>query len=222
MNDRMHQESGRRAAIVELLLSAAIVEGFAAGFVPVSEVPFLVVLGWLSLRRRKLRWASVGLTRPAARSRAALLVLAGVLYAIVSLYALDPLIDRISGPADMSEFAEVRGNADMLAFWIGLSWLLGAFGEELGYRGYLMNRITDVVGDDASGWSVAVLASSALFGLSHISQGASGMISNFLGALVYAGLYLLAGRNLWVPILAHGFEDTIGFVLIFLGKYPRL
>jgi len=30
-------------------------------------------------------------------------------------------------------------------------------------------------------------------------------------------LYLKGGRNLWLPILAHGFSDTIGLVLIYLG-----
>jgi uncharacterized protein len=69
---------------------------------------------------------------------------------------------------------------------------------------------------------MAVLLSAVLFGVSHISQGLSGVISNFLGAIVYGILYVLAGWNLWVPILAHGLEDTIGFLLIFLGRYPGL
>jgi uncharacterized protein len=70
--------------------------------------------------------------------------------------------------------------------------------------------------------SMAVLFSAVLFGVSHISQGLSGVLSNFVGALVYGALYLLAGRNLWVPILVHGLEDTIAFLLIFLGRYPGL
>ena len=74
--------------------------------------------------------------------RAALLIAAGVTYAIISLYTLDPLLDRLTGhPADLSEFADVRGNASMLLFWLLLSWVLGALGEELAYRGYILNRI---------------------------------------------------------------------------------
>jgi membrane protease YdiL (CAAX protease family) len=36
------------------------------------------------------------------------------------------------------------------------------------------------------------------------------------------GLYLATGRNLTVPIVAHGITDTIDFVLIFLGLYPGM
>jgi membrane protease YdiL (CAAX protease family) len=31
-------------------------------------------------------------------------------------------------------------------------------------------------------------------------------------------VYLLARRNLWVAILAHGFMNTVALTLIFLGK----
>ena len=212
-----------RPAAIEIALVVLIVTAFAAGFLPVSEVPALLILGWVSLRRRGLRWASVGLRRPENGRRAALLIAAGVAYAIITLYTLDPLLDRLTGhPADLSDFADVRGNPSMLAFWLLLSWFLGAFGEELAYRGYIINRISDLLPHRAAAPSIAILGSGLLFGVSHISQGLSGVISNFLGGLVYGILYVLAGWNLWVPILAHGLEDTIGFVLIFLGRYPGL
>ena len=210
-------------AAVELALALLIVAAFAASVLPISEVPALLVLGWVSLRRRKLRWSSVGLRRPENGRRAVLLIAAGVAYAIVSLYTMDPLLDRLAGrPADLSEFADVRGNASMLIFWLLLSWLLGGFGEELAYRGYLLNRIADLAPQRVAGPSLAILGSAILFGVSHMSQGPSGVISNFLGGLVYGILYISAGWNLWVPILAHGLEDTIGFILIFLGRYPGL
>jgi membrane protease YdiL (CAAX protease family) len=35
-------------------------------------------------------------------------------------------------------------------------------------------------------------------------------------------LFLLARRNLVVPIVAHGVSNTVAFVLIYLGRYPGL
>jgi len=211
-----------RWAAIELALVVLIVAAFVAGVLPVTEVPALVILGWVSLRRRGLRWSSVGLRRWENGRRAALLIGAGVAYALITLYTLDPLLDRLTGhPADLSEFADVRGNAPMLGFWLLLSWVLGAFGEELAYRGYIMNRISDLAPQRAA-QSIAILGSALLFGVSHISQGLSGVISNVLGGLVYGIIYVLAGWNLWVPILAHGLEDTIGFILIYAGRYPGL
>src|SRR3954466_4283522 len=153
-----------RSAAVEVLLAVLIVSAFVAGFLPISEVPALLILGWASLRRRKLRWSAVGLRKPDNAGRAALLVAAGVTYAIVSLYTLDPLLDRLTGrPADLSEFADVRGNLSMLLFWLLLSWLLGAFGEELAYRGYVLNRMADAAPQRVGRQSTAVLLSSVLF-----------------------------------------------------------
>jgi membrane protease YdiL (CAAX protease family) len=35
-------------------------------------------------------------------------------------------------------------------------------------------------------------------------------------------MYLRTGRNLSVPIIAHGVCDTIDMVLIFFGKFPGM
>ncbi len=142
-------------------------------------------------------------------------------YAIISLYTLDPLLDRLTGhPADLSEFADVRGNASMLLFWLLLSWVLGAFGRGAGVPWVYPEPY--MVPQRAAPQSIAILGSAVLFGVSHVSQGLSGVISNVLGGLVYGILYVLAGWNLWVPILAHGLEDTIGFILTYAGRYPGL
>jgi membrane protease YdiL (CAAX protease family) len=40
--------------------------------------------------------------------------------------------------------------------------------------------------------------------------------------MVFGAAYLLYGRNLWVPILAHGFSDTIALLLVFFNLVPEL
>src|SRR6188474_3117060 len=101
--DLVPQSPSPRSAAVEVALVLLIVAAFAVGVLPISEVPALLILGWVSLRRRKLRWSSVGLRQPENATRAGLLVAAGVAYAIISLYTLDPLIDQLTGhPADLS------------------------------------------------------------------------------------------------------------------------
>ena len=85
-----------------------------------------------------------------------------------------------------------------------------------------MNRIADLVGSSPIGWAISVDFVSVLFGIVHLYQGASGMITITLTGLLLGGLYLATGRNLWLPIIVHGVNDTLGFVLIFLGKYPGL
>jgi membrane protease YdiL (CAAX protease family) len=104
--------------------------------------------------------------------------------------------------------------------WLAISWSVAAFGEEIVYRGYFMSRVTDLIGNTRTGWVASLFLSAILFGLIHYYQGASGMVSTGISGLVFGTLYLVTGRNLWAPIFAHGIYDTVGFLLIFLGKYP--
>lgn len=43
-----------------------------------------------------------------------------------------------------------------------------------------------------------------------------------LAGFLFGVVYLRNGRNLALPIIAHGLGDTIDFLLIFSGKYPTL
>lgn len=83
-----------------------------------------------------------------------------------------------------------------------------------------MDRIVGLIGRTRRGWGVALLTASLLFGLSHFRQGITGVTENFLDGLILGALYLKLGRNLAVPIVAHGVTDTTDFVLLFLHRYP--
>src|SRR2546426_1082666 len=97
---------------------------------------------------------------------------------------------------------------------------LVVFGEEFVYRGYLLTRIARVLGDPPRAWLAALVVTSILFGVGHQYQGLSGMITAGLGGFTFGLLYLVTGRNLWVSVIAHGTMDTVGFLLLFLGRYP--
>ena len=214
----------RLLAAIEILLALLIPVGGLVGIIPFSSTPFLLLFGWLMLWLRGIGWRDLGLRRPASwRWTLVLGVAIGIGYQSFSLYVIEPLIARGTGNLpDVSQFAPLIGNKFFLFISIVISWTLAAFGEELAFRGYLMNRIADLVGSSPMGWAISVTLVSALFGIVHLYQGASGMITITLTGFVLGGLYLASGRNLWLPIIVHGVNDTLGFVLIFLGKYPGL
>jgi len=56
-----------------------------------------------------------------------------------------------------------------------------------------------------------------LFGFGHYYKGPAGVLDSTYSGLVLGGAYLLSGRNLWAPILAHGISDTFAVVVLFLG-----
>lgn len=214
----------RLLAVIEIFLALLIPVGGLVGIIPFSSTPFLLLFGWLMLWLRGIGWRDLGLRRPASWPWTLVMGVAiGIAYQYLSLYVVEPLIARLTGNLpDVSQFAPLIGNKFFLFISIVISWTLAAFGEELAFRGYLMNRIADLVGSSPRGWAISVALVSALFGIVHLYQGASGMIAITLTGLLLGGLYLATGRNLWLPIIVHGVNDTLGFLLIFLGKYPGL
>jgi membrane protease YdiL (CAAX protease family) len=210
--------------IAELTIALLIIVFYLAGFVPLSETPVLLALGGLSLWLRGFGWRAVGLRSPGRWRHTLLLGIAvGVLYQFLSLYVLEPLIVLLTGKAiNLSQFAPIKGNVFLLCFFLVIVWMLGAFGEELVYRGYLMNRVAGLTEGSSMAWPVSLAFVSVLFGVAHWAQGISGVITNTLAGLVYGGFYLWSGRNLWAPIITHGVYDTVALLLIFWGKYPGL
>ena len=106
--------------------------------------------------------------------------------------------------------------------FLGLSWSLGAFGEELCFRGFLMKRLAQLLGETRMAWIASLVLASVLFGWGHTEQGVSGWIQEGLSGFLLGVLFLLANRNLVVPIVAHGVSNTVAFVLIYFGHYPGL
>lgn len=210
--------------IAELVIALLITILYLGDFIPLSLTPFLLLLGWLSLWLRGIGWRSVGLKRPVRWFHTLLMGIAlGVVFQFFSLYLLEPLIVKLTGKSiQLSQFVQVKGNVFALVVFLLLIWTLAAFGEEMVYRGYLMNRVAELAGGGKGAWALSLVVISVLFGVAHLYQGISGVITVIAAALAYGGLYLSSGRNLWAPIIAHGVYDTVACFLIFFDKYPGL
>ena len=96
-------------------------------------------------------------------------------------------------------------------------WTFASFGEEMSYRGYLLTRAADVLGRSNRAYWAAMILVSMLFGFGHYYKGPSGVLDSTYSGLVLGAAYLVASRNLWVPILAHGIADTVAVFFTFMG-----
>src|SRR5260221_9893625 len=145
---------------------------------PFSVQIFLLAFTSLSLWLRGLSWHDVGLRRSKAWWKVALLaVLAALLIAIVVNLVTAPFVQRLaSGSANNSRFANIRGNFAALLGWLAVAWTLAAFGEEMIFRGYLMNRPADPVGRTRTGSVISLFASSLIFALGRGYQGAAALL----------------------------------------------
>ncbi|HYM00772.1 MAG TPA: type II CAAX endopeptidase family protein [Blastocatellia bacterium] len=211
-------------AFCELLIVALIFLADERHLIPFSKTPFLLVLGWISLRLRGMRWRAVGLELYRNRKTTLAVGLsAGVVLELFQLFVSQPILVKWLGKQpDLEVFNQVRGNFVVLLIFLALTWTLAAFGEEMVYRGYLMNRVADLLNRTPRAWIISLIAVHVGFGLAHAYQGVTGIIDEGLMGFLLGITYLRTGRNLAVPILPHGIQDSIDFLLIFLGKYPGM
>jgi membrane protease YdiL (CAAX protease family) len=211
-------------AIAELVVVALIFYADFKHLIFFSKTPYLLFFAWISLRARKLRWRDVGLcVFRNWKTTLAWGAAAGVLMEAFQLFVSQPLLVRILGKnPDFEDFRPLIGNLKLTLIFIALAWTLAAFGEEMVYRGYLMNRVADLFNRKRTAWIISLIAVHVGFGLAHAYQGVTGAIDEALMGLLLGVIYLRPGRNLAVPIVAHGVADTIDFLLIFLGKYPGM
>jgi membrane protease YdiL (CAAX protease family) len=183
----------------------------------------LFLIGWVSLWLRRVGWRGVGLRRPTNWWRTILLGIGiGIAYDAADILAFLPAFRRLTGQAvELEQYGALRGNLGTLLFLLAVTWTLAAFVEEMAYRGYALNRITDLLGQSRAVVALSALLVSVLFGFAHMAQGVSGVLDNVLAGMMFAALYLASGRNLWLPIIVHGVVDTTSLVLLFFGVAPR-
>jgi uncharacterized protein len=211
-------------AVAELIVVALIFYADFKHHIYFSKTPYLLLFGWLSLRVRKLRWRDVGLKRFRNwKTTIALGIAFGVLLECLELFVTQPLLVKfLHKQPDLDVFQALHGNIKWTLLALVGAWTLAAFGEEMVYRGYLMNRVADLFNRTRPAWIISLIAVHVGFGLAHAYQGWTGIIDEGLMGLLLGIIYLRTGRNLSVPIIAHGISDSIDFLLIFLGKYPGM
>jgi membrane protease YdiL (CAAX protease family) len=217
-------QSRKGLAVVEFVVVALIFVADWQGLVPFSKTPFILLFAWLSLRLRGVSWQDLGFRRYRSWGMTmALGIAGGVAIEAFELFVSQPLLVWLTGkPADLEDFRVLTGNLKMTLLALALAWTLAAFGEELVYRGYLLNRLADSGNRTRLAWLCSLIASSVVFALAHTYQGITGIVEAGIDGFFLALMYLRTGRNLSVPIIAHGIQDTVDVLLIFLGKYPGM
>ena len=214
---KTHGLAWRLFSASEVLLGAAIVIGHNVFRVVPNEVPILFVLGLVSVRIRDGGWSVIGFKRPESWLRLILIALAAaVLRIVLGAFVIESLAAHwwppIHAPAGTEQIA---GNIKMALLWLLIIWTFAAFGEEISYRGYLTLRAADVGGRSTVAFWLATLLVSVLFGYGHYYKGPAGILDSSVAGFILGAAYLLTGRNLWAPVLAHGFVDTVGVMVGF-------
>ena len=81
-----------------------------------------------------------------------------------------------------------------------------------------MRGISFVLGDSRAAQISAVALQAVLFGLIHAYQGPAGIAGSAMSGLAFGAVTLAARWSIWPAALAHGANNTIGIVALFLGE----
>jgi membrane protease YdiL (CAAX protease family) len=214
-----NRPASRVLSAFEFCLGAFIVIGHNVFHIVPNEVIILSLLGLVSIRLRDGSWSSMGFKRPASWERLLLIALAAAAARILlGQFLIEPVTGLFWPKPIAPELAnEITGNAKNALIALLLVWTFAAFGEEIAYRGYLLTRAADIGKRSTAAYWIGIVVVSILFGYGHYYKGASGVIDSGVAGLILGSAYMLAGRNLWASIFAHGFIDTFGVIDAFFG-----
>lgn len=208
---------------LEMAVATTIPLALALVGLPRSILP-LLFMGSASLWLRGKSWKDVGLRRPA--SWPAILTI-GTALAVAGGIAgerfVSPLLSQLTGepqPRGVG-LSALPGNVPYFMFLLVAIWFLAAIEEELVYWGYVLNRLLDLFGPGWIGWGTGLILASLMFGVGHGLASRTVLIGDFMVGMIEATLYVVARRNLWLPIIFHGMWDTMFLVLFFLDLSLR-
>ncbi len=187
----------------------------------VANIYMLAMIA-LGMKLRKKSWKEIGLTFPVFRLKNVLKTLGwsvvvfivGVLPWLTAPMILSGLIEE-QAAADFSGYEFLRGNPLALLLTLLGVYFISSFAEEVIYRGFLINRISELAANTGIKTVIAILVSSVFFGLIHYQWGAMGMIQTGFFGLAMGICYVLLRKKLWVLILAHAYMDTLLLVSLY-------
>jgi CAAX protease family protein len=211
--------ASRVLSALEFLFGAFIVIGHNVFHIVPNEVIVLCVVGLVSIRLRDGGLSAIGFKWPSRWGRVLLIaVAAAALRIIIGQFLVEPLTGLFwPAPAAPAFANEITGNLKVALLALLLVWTFAAFGEEIAYRGYLLTRAADIGGKSITAYWIGIVFVSILFGYGHYYKGPSGIIDSGIAGLILGTAFMLADRNLWACILAHGFIDTFGIIDAFFG-----
>ena len=178
----------------------------------------LLVLLWARLSGTPLK--ALGFVAPRSWPLTVLVAAAAGIVLKLALKAIVmPLLraDPVNWP-----YHYLQGNAAALPGILLTVIVVGGFGEETVYRGFLFERFGHVWGEGSVARAATIALTTTLFALGHYSdQGWPGVEQAVVTGGVF-GTVFAARRQLWPVVIAHAAYDVTAVVLIYAGWEERV
>ncbi|MEQ8519625.1 MAG: type II CAAX endopeptidase family protein [Cytophagales bacterium] len=179
---------------------------------------FIALLVYLLIGDRRKKFESVGFNRPKNWVSLILITLIfGIILELGFQSIVEPVIEKALGSKlDLSNLEGIKGDPLNYILLLTIGWLVGGFLEEVLFRGFLLDRISQLFNNRKLGNILAILITSTVFGLAHMYQGYPGVIATGLISVILGVVYVNSKKVLWYSVFIHGFNNTVGITIIFL------
>jgi membrane protease YdiL (CAAX protease family) len=219
MAEQMQQQSrlwhGKESLAVLILLALGVTVAFPeVGVIGAFVIAITVPL----IARKHGSYRDMGFRRPGSWPKLLGTTLAyGVVIQLAFTIVIEPLLARLTGtPVDISVFDNVRGNPGAFLVLLTIGWVVGGFLEEMTFRGFIVNRLSWLLGTGTMATWIAVLAAAMAFGIAHSYQGVTGMIATGMIGFIQGAVYVYHRFNLWYAIFTHGFINSVAILALYI------
>lgn len=179
---------------------------------------------WLGIKLRNQKLSDFGITFNKITFKKGIqvfLISILVFIAAIAAFVLGSIImvniTGIPESSDMSNYAFLQNNLGMLILTLIGTYIVASFGEEVIYRGFIINRLIELGLDSKIGKVIVIFISALIFGLVHYQWGPMGIVqTGFMGA-VLGFFYLKLKKRIWILVLAHGYMDTILMIQMYMS-----
>jgi membrane protease YdiL (CAAX protease family) len=185
----------------------------------------MLIIVWIGLELRGESWKDFGLGFKSVTwsegMKMFLLSLLVFVLAVAGFIIGSIVMANITGipeSANMSGYDYLKDNIGMLLLTLGGVYIVSSFGEEVVYRAFLINRISELGQGKKKATIIAVVLSSIIFGLVHYEWGPMGIVQTGFMGLAMGICYIKLKKRLWILILAHAYMDTILMVQVYLAS----
>jgi membrane protease YdiL (CAAX protease family) len=182
----------------------------AAGQI-VPPLSALLVLVWTKVSRTPLH--EIGYVRP--KSWVGSLV-GGIAFGITFKFVMKAIVMPLLGANPTNQaYHYLVGNRAALPAAVWTMIVVGGFGEETVFRGYMFERLGKLLGGSLTARTVTVLVTAALFAsLHYFDQGLTGAEQAIITGLVFGTVFAFTGR-IWMLMCAHAAFDLTAVAIIY-------
>jgi len=200
--------------IISAIIIVVVLTIFTGGLGYIFGITIALITFWA----KRWDWNYFGLSKPNWTKS----IISGILYAIGIFVLVDimiqPVFEYLFGEIDLQAFDGIKGNFISYVIFILIMWVIAGFGEEFLFRGYIVKRLATIFGNTNNSWFFSVSITAVIFGLAHIYQGPSGVITTGIIGFIMGMIFFRHRQNLSIAMLTHGFYDMIGITLLYFGE----